>query len=81
MFRARDAFPIILIIIGVIWCVEIIKRRDEDWETMKCAKEPADKYIVVVFWIATATIAYFLATSGVSYLMRLAKALIDLARW
>ncbi|MEX0727083.1 MAG: hypothetical protein WEB58_13630 [Planctomycetaceae bacterium] len=80
MYRAREAFPLILIIIGVIWCIEIVKRREEDWESIKTSKEPADKYIVIGFWLATAAIIYFLATSGVSYVMHLVKGVIDLAR-
>ncbi|MDA0834260.1 MAG: hypothetical protein O2955_12090 [Planctomycetota bacterium] len=81
MYSSREVLPLLLIIIGVIWCVEIIKRRDEDWETLKCSREPTDKWIIIGFWIATVTIAYFLATLGVSYVVRISRILIDLARW
>ncbi|MFN0197550.1 MAG: hypothetical protein ACKVT0_12470 [Planctomycetaceae bacterium] len=77
----RHVFPMILIILGVIWCVEIFKRRDEDLHEVRESKEPFDKYIVIAYWIATAIIIYFLATSGLGYIMRLVRGMIDMARW
>ena len=81
IFRFRMFFPMVLIIIGIIWCAEIAKRWRDDWTTFRNGKEPFDKSIVVGYWFVTAIIGYFLATSGLDYILRLVHSVIDLARW
>ncbi len=55
-FRFRHGVEIILIIAGIWWCKEIIARLSDDIETLKKARDGADKFVVLFYW-ATAVVA------------------------
>lgn len=54
------AIKLVLIILGIIWIVEIFKRRHEDIETLKVSKDGIEKGVVIGFWIVTAIIVWIL---------------------
>ena len=55
-FRYGYAFDVILVIAAIWWCKEIISRWSDDYDTLKTAKNGADKFVVLFYW-ATAVVA------------------------
>lgn len=49
---------IILIILGIVWIIEVFKRRHEDVETLKVSNDNIEKGVIIGFWIVTAFIAW-----------------------
>lgn len=76
-YRYWFAFKIILIIAGICWCVTIFQRRHQDLEDFKQNSDPADRYIVVGYWVTTAIIASLL----IAFVPGEVKRLLDFFRW
>ena len=55
-FRFGHGIEVILVIAGIWWCKEIIARWSDDYDTLKKAKDGADKFVVLFYW-ATAVVA------------------------
>jgi hypothetical protein len=55
-FRYGYALDVIAVIAGIWWCKEIIARWSDDYDTLKKAKDGADKFVVLFYW-TTAVVA------------------------
>jgi hypothetical protein len=64
MFRYVFTFKVMRVIVGVAWCVAIVRRLGEDIATVRDPPDPESRYVVISFWVVTAVIALLLATSG-----------------
>jgi hypothetical protein len=56
-FNHLIAFAII--IIGILWCKEIFARLPNDIKKIKKTKDPAARFVIVLFWVITAGFILF----------------------
>ncbi len=55
---------LVLLVLGVIWCIAIFMRRHEDIEAIKVSKDNIEKSVIVGFWVLTAFIAAAICKFG-----------------
>ncbi len=57
LLRSPFFAKVVLLIIGISWCIAIFNRRHEDIEALKVSNDKVEKSVIVGFWIFTAFIA------------------------
>jgi hypothetical protein len=81
LFRYWLATKLLLLFVGLMWCFEAWKRRHEDFGRLRDANNPAERNMVIIYWLLTTIVVVLLATSGTATVSELTAMIKNVARW
>jgi len=58
----------ILVVVGIVWCREMLGRWRRDFAEIRAPKDPADRQALVFLWVVTALIVLLLVNFAVGLL-------------
>lgn len=75
--RSWLAGQVVVFLASLWWSWSIFSRRHEDLETLRLSREPADKFVVLFYWLTAVAALGLAVVNGVS----IAKFVSNFASW